>query len=277
MTSLDQSMKWMVHIGFEHYSGRSALVQAALQRGLDTLVESAFARAGVDLTATARQNRGDSVLILFPEETDPRALLEVLMRTLPDELVKDQGPRLRVGIHYGRATYRIGGWTSPAVDHLLRLMEAPVIVRMLARESRAPMLLVASDEVHATASAHRIAGGSRGTLRPVDLVLKDGEQHRAWIGLPGHRIEPPPAATPPAAEALSAVTSLAVALATRLADLRGRPDEPPAPGGATELTRAAEETLDHTLARLFVRLGPPPEPTGNDYLPAGAGGGGAHQ
>ncbi|MET9141997.1 hypothetical protein [Streptomyces parvulus] len=40
---------------------------------------------------------------------------------------------------------------------------------------------------------------------------------------------------------------------------------------------AAEETIDHTLARLFLRLGPPPEANELDYTPAGRGGGGAQQ
>lgn len=40
---------------------------------------------------------------------------------------------------------------------------------------------------------------------------------------------------------------------------------------------AAEDTIEHTLARLFLRLGPPPESTDVDYMPAGRGGGGAQQ
>lgn len=40
---------------------------------------------------------------------------------------------------------------------------------------------------------------------------------------------------------------------------------------------AAEETIEHTLARMFLRLGPPPEPTELDYTPAGTGGGGVQQ
>ncbi|MER7343508.1 hypothetical protein ABT403_37550 [Streptomyces sp. NPDC000075] len=44
-----------------------------------------------------------------------------------------------------------------------------------------------------------------------------------------------------------------------------------------EAVLAAEETIDHTLARLFLLLGPPPEPSAMDYEPAGRGGGGAEQ
>jgi hypothetical protein len=44
-----------------------------------------------------------------------------------------------------------------------------------------------------------------------------------------------------------------------------------------DVAPAAEETIDHTLARLFLRLGPPPESTTLDYTPAGRGGGGAQQ
>lgn len=40
---------------------------------------------------------------------------------------------------------------------------------------------------------------------------------------------------------------------------------------------AAATTIDEALNRLFVRLGPPPEPTVRDYVPVGSGDGGAEQ
>ncbi|MFH9663600.1 hypothetical protein ACH4NF_35605 [Streptomyces sp. NPDC017248] len=42
-------------------------------------------------------------------------------------------------------------------------------------------------------------------------------------------------------------------------------------------TVAAATTIDDALARLFVRLGPPPEPTVREHTPVGSGGGGAEQ
>ncbi|MER5691385.1 hypothetical protein ACWDBO_22590 [Streptomyces mirabilis] len=42
-------------------------------------------------------------------------------------------------------------------------------------------------------------------------------------------------------------------------------------------TVAAATTIDDALARLFVRLGPPPEPTVRDYTPVGSGDGGVEQ
>jgi hypothetical protein len=49
------------------------------------------------------------------------------------------------------------------------------------------------------------------------------------------------------------------------------------PEDAELLAPAAEQTIEHSLALLFLRLGPPPEPTQLDYSPAGHGGGGAQQ
>lgn len=43
------------------------------------------------------------------------------------------------------------------------------------------------------------------------------------------------------------------------------------------VANSAAETLEHTLARLFVKLGSPPEPTELDCTPAGTGDGGAQQ
>lgn len=53
--------------------------------------------------------------------------------------------------------------------------------------------------------------------------------------------------------------------------------QPLGPEEAEAVAPAAKETLEDSLARLFIRLGPPPEPTNLDYTPAGRGGGGATQ
>lgn len=54
-------------------------------------------------------------------------------------------------------------------------------------------------------------------------------------------------------------------------------DQPLGPEEAEAVAPTAEETIEHTMARMFMRLGPPPEPTELDYTPAGSGGGGAQQ
>ncbi|MEV7793387.1 hypothetical protein AB0O68_15550 [Streptomyces sp. NPDC087512] len=59
--------------------------------------------------------------------------------------------------------------------------------------------------------------------------------------------------------------------------LSGLPQRPLEPEDAAAAAPAAEETLESALARLFLRLGPPPEPTELDYTPVGRGGGGAQQ
>jgi len=42
----------------------------------------------------------------------------------------------------------------------------------------------------------------------------------------------------------------------------------------TALAPVAGQTVDHTLAWLFIRLGPPPEPTEMEHEPVGSSGGG---
>ncbi|MDV9188467.1 hypothetical protein R6L23_09610 [Streptomyces sp. SR27] len=45
----------------------------------------------------------------------------------------------------------------------------------------------------------------------------------------------------------------------------------------SEVASASGASIDHALAMLFIRLGPPPEETELDYAPASSGGGGAQQ
>ncbi|MEU6988536.1 hypothetical protein ABZ946_34845 [Streptomyces sp. NPDC046324] len=55
------------------------------------------------------------------------------------------------------------------------------------------------------------------------------------------------------------------------------PPEQLSPEEGAAVADRSGSTIDHALAMLFIRLGPPPEPTELDYAPAGNGGGGAQQ
>lgn len=74
---------------------------------------------------------------------------------------------------------------------------------------------------------------------------------------------------------LSKIRDSARAIDSR--DLGTRTTEVLRPEDIAFAAPAAEETIEHTLARLFLRIGPPPEPTEFDYEPVGSGGGGAQQ
>lgn len=54
-------------------------------------------------------------------------------------------------------------------------------------------------------------------------------------------------------------------------------EEPLTDRESAEVARTSETTLDYALACLFLRLGPPPEPTALDYAPVSSGDGGAKQ
>ncbi|MFD9503915.1 hypothetical protein [Streptomyces sp. NPDC060035] len=45
-------------------------------------------------------------------------------------------------------------------------------------------------------------------------------------------------------------------------------------GHSADVAAPAADALNHALARLFLRLGPPPTPSDNDYVPVGGGGDG---
>lgn len=55
------------------------------------------------------------------------------------------------------------------------------------------------------------------------------------------------------------------------------PSEPIAPEDLHLLAQQSASTINHTLARLFVQLGPPPESVGRDPSPVTSDGGGAQQ
>ncbi|MER5370367.1 hypothetical protein [Streptomyces sp. NPDC002722] len=56
-----------------------------------------------------------------------------------------------------------------------------------------------------------------------------------------------------------------------------RDDEQPTPDETSAVAPTSMQSLDHAMAMLFIRLGPPPETTETNYAPVSNGGGGAQQ
>ncbi|GEC09095.1 hypothetical protein SSP24_67500 [Streptomyces spinoverrucosus] len=197
MVAPDPLSHWIVLLDIEDFSLRAETAQATLHEELYHVVEFALARAGLDLDGCSVQDRGDGMLILIPIGTSPTRLLRELVRGLEDALVEHRGKynddhrmRLRVGLHQGLVIQRGQRWTGTAVNDLARLVDAAPVKQVLARATRAHLVVVVSEEMHRSVVLGRYPGIDPAAYLPADFVTKHDEQRRGWVTVPGYPAPP---------------------------------------------------------------------------------------
>ncbi|MFE6049153.1 serine/threonine-protein kinase [Kitasatospora sp. NPDC056446] len=117
-----------------------------------------------------------------------------------------------------------------------------------------------------------------------ELLAKDPRDRPADAGTVRDRLRAITAALSGPPRVLSAVLALSAPPALSAASAApapGGPERPPDPplnaNGEAAVAAVAGDSLAHALARLFIRLGPPPEALRPDRAPAGTGDGGMGQ
>ncbi|MEH0535753.1 hypothetical protein QBB31_14115 [Streptomyces scabiei] len=282
---------WILLLDIQDFGQRPETIQTELREALYRAVQFAFETAGLDFDLCPVQDRGDSVLILVPAGTSPTKLLGELVHGLEHALVAHNRMyndshlmRLRVGLNHGYVVREGSTWIGSALNDVARLVDAPPVKQVLSQHTRAQLVLVISDEIHRSVVQAGYPGIDSGAYVRADFVSK-GEARRGWVAVPGYRplvgptaeVEGQRGLQREGAEALIHARRYGEVLTSSVALLSGQFDAHRDLNEATFVVRTAEETLDHTLARLFAKLGPPPEPTEQDHTPAGTGGGGAEQ
>ena len=115
-------------------SRRTDLVQAHIRRNLYGLLETSFERAEIPFGAAYREDRGDGVMLAVPPEHDPALLVTAVVDRLRADLgryneLASEAARieLRVAAHLGIATHDGEGLVGTEVNHVFRLLEAPLL------------------------------------------------------------------------------------------------------------------------------------------------------
>lgn len=164
----------------------------AIRQGMYTIVEAAFARAGIPWHTSYRRDTGDGVLVAvraagtnknaFVGEllTALTELLDEHNRTRPEEVV-----RVRLALHVGEIAFDSRGPDGPGFIHVTRLLEAGPLKSELARSAR-PLAVITSayvyDEVVKQHARH-----APEAYRRVTVLVKETAAY-GWIRLPGGRL-----------------------------------------------------------------------------------------
>jgi hypothetical protein len=149
-------------------------------------LENGFDAVSLPLARCYQEDRGDGAIVVVPPETD----LVLLISDLPDRLRRELRRRnelanelarirLRTSVHVGEVCYDGSGIVGTAVNHVNRLIDAPMFKEALGR-STADLALIFSLEVYD--AVVRFGDGliDPADYQPVDVAVKE-TRTVAWM------------------------------------------------------------------------------------------------
>lgn len=180
---------------------RTDQVQLAIRRALYEVVTGAFDDCPLGWEDCLHEDRGDGMLVVIPARMPTITVVDPLLGRLAERLCRHNRSvpapyalRLRVAAHIGEVHHDAHGLVGTAVNHLVRLLDAPPLKRAL-EDSGDEVALIVSDYFYDSVVRH--AGGrvDPTAFWPVTVEVKQ-TRARGWVHLPHS-----PAGTPALREA----------------------------------------------------------------------------
>jgi hypothetical protein len=175
-------------------SRRDDEVQLALRRGLYQLLVEALEASGVSWADCVHEDRGDGVVVVAPQGLPAVTLIDPLLHQLRGALRRHNRMAselarigLRVAVHLGLVHRDEHGLAGTAVNHLFRLLDAPVLRTALAA-SGSELALIVSDHYYECVVRQRPSMIESAAFRPVALKVKQ-TRGRGWIWTPPVAVE----------------------------------------------------------------------------------------
>lgn len=211
-------------------------VQLAVRDALYGLLIESFNDAHLPWDQCLHEDRGDGILVIIPAKMPSATVVDPLLDHIRaglrryNRLASDAAAiSLRVAVHIGEVHSDAHGLAGIAVNHLFRLLDAPVLRQTLAA-AQADLALMVSDYFYDSVLRHGPGMIDPAAYRPVSVEVKR-TRARGWIHLPGapaalpdhsadHPAGPVPAPAPEPGEADAR-------------DLYGTVPRPPAPQPGT--------------------------------------------
>jgi class 3 adenylate cyclase len=160
------------------------------------LLDYALDAATIEVKETYRADTGDGVLLLVTAAVSTNRLLYPLIPVLAERLAaanKAAAPserlRLRLVVHAGRVIKDSHGYTSEAINHASRLLDAQAGRAILDAVPQAQVVLLVSEQIYQDVVKHGFEGIDPDGYQPVQLQNKETET-RAWVHVPGPTLQP---------------------------------------------------------------------------------------
>ena len=165
-------------------------VQLAVRAVLYGLLIETFNEAHLPWDQCLHEDRGDGILVIIPAKMPSATVVDPLLGHIRaglrryNRLASDAAAiSLRVAVHIGEVHSDAHGLAGVAVNHLFRLLDAPVLRRTLAA-AQTDVALIVSDYFYDSVLRHGPGMIDPATYQPVIVEVKR-TQARAWIHLPG--------------------------------------------------------------------------------------------
>jgi class 3 adenylate cyclase len=165
-------------------------VQLAVRAALYGLLIESFDDAHLPWDQCLHEDRGDGILVIIPAKMPSAAIVDPLLGHIRaglrrhNRLASDAAViSLRVAVHIGEVHSDAHGLAGVAVNHLFRLLDAPVLKHTLAA-AQTDVALIVSDYFYDSVLRHGPGMIDPAAYRPVTVEVKR-TQARGWIHLPG--------------------------------------------------------------------------------------------
>jgi class 3 adenylate cyclase len=169
---------------------RTDRVQRHVRAALYDRLRHSFERSGVPFDGCYTEDRGDGALVVVPPGVKTTVLVSPLIDRLRAELrayndVSSEIARiqLRVGLHAGEIHTDDHGIVGTAVNHVFRLIEAPLFKEAF-KASGACLAFIASEQVYQGVIRHADDLIDPADYRPIEVRVKETAT-RAWVRMPG--------------------------------------------------------------------------------------------
>jgi hypothetical protein len=184
---------WAIH-DVEDWSSRPAVLQARIQQALRRIEASALGQAGVDPTRVGRQSTGDGAVLAIPGDVPKELITTKYVDALREgveeydaECPAAETIRLRLALHAGESPAGQGEWAGPGIVTASRLVDAPVLRRVLAAATGSALALIVSDDWYRAVIREGYASDEG--YQEVWVKAKKFA-NSAWVRVPG-RTQPP--------------------------------------------------------------------------------------
>jgi hypothetical protein len=177
----------LVGVDIENFTKLDTLGQSLAQTALSEALDLAAHRALLDRGAWVCQPRGDGELAILPAGTDVAWVISEFAARVIEALaeLRDSAPtsppiRLRMAMHHGPLTTGRFGAVGHAPIATCRLLDAPVVRRVLAAETSCSMVLVVSERLYEEVVRTRFYGLAPERFQRIRVAAK-GTSYTAYV------------------------------------------------------------------------------------------------
>jgi hypothetical protein len=183
-------------LDIEQFSPRDDVVQAALRRTLNSVLDATLTEAGAERTQQYREDRGDGLIVLLSGDVAKTSVLRALLTVTPELLhshnrlaARSAQMRVRVVLSAGEIAFdpqenTTGGVVGRDLNEACRLLDSDELRQALIERADEPITLCVSDSVYQGVVRHGHTGIRADLFQRREVEVKAGRMSAWFYGLP---------------------------------------------------------------------------------------------